>query len=110
MEQPSVSVNVRNMSWEDLRKSLRARGAEIGRLARQGDSIALALEVAYRYLYDHPGDEKAGASLRAAFEDYMNRELRIAEVAELGSRLGHRLPEPEKATGIRIFTSSTTKQ
>lgn len=108
MQQQSVAV--REMSWEELRKALRVRGSEIGRLARLGDPIALALEVAYRYLYDHPGDVKAGASLRAAFEDYINRDLRIAEVAELGSRLGHRLPEPEKDPGIRVFLSPPARQ
>lgn len=103
-------VTVREMPWEEIRKAIRVRGAEIGRLARLGDPIALALEVAYRYLYDHPGDVKAGASLRAAFEDYINRDLRIAEVAELGGRLGHRLPEPEKDPGIRIFVNNATRE
>lgn len=86
------------------------RGAEIGQLARNGDLIAIALEAAYRYLYDHPGDERAGGNLRAAFEDYINRDLRIAEVAELGCRLGHRLPEPEKAPGARIFINNATRK
>lgn len=110
MERASASMNVRDMSWEEIRKAIRVRGAEIGGLARRGDPIALALEVSYRYLYDHPGDQGAGANLRAAFEDYINRDLRIAEVADLGSRLGHRLPEPERETPIRIFTPLTTKQ
>lgn len=106
----SQSVNVRDMSWEEIRKAIRVRGSEIGHLARNGDQTALALEVAYRYLYDHPGDQKAGANLRAALADYINRDLRIAEVAELGGRLGHRLPEPEKDPGMRIFTSPTRTQ
>lgn len=89
----SEAVSVRNMPWDDLRKLIKLRGAEIGRLAKNGDKTALAVEVAYRYLYDHPGDLKAGATLRAAVEDYMHRELLIGEVRDLGSSLGHRIDQ-----------------
>lgn len=95
------------MSWEEIRKAIRVRGPEIGHLARQGDLIAIALEAAYRYLYDHPGDPRAGGNLRAALEDYINRDLRIAEVAALGNKLGHRLPEPEKIPEIRVFVPAS---
>lgn len=106
----SGPIRVRDMQWPELRKLLQVRGGEIGTLSSRGDALAQAVEAAYRYLYDHPGDQAAGANLRSAVEDYINRDLRIAEVAELGCRLGHRLPEPEKAPGARIFINNATRK
>lgn len=99
----SNPVAVRHMPWEDLRRLIRSRSVEIGTLAGRGDALAIRLMAAYRDLYDHPGDLDKGATLRAALEDYMNRDLRIKEVQELGDRFGHRLPQPEPVHGPRIF-------
>lgn len=93
MTETSKAVSVREMPWDALRKLITLRGPEIGRLAKNGDKLALALEKAYRDLYDHPGDLALGATLRAAVEDYMHRELLIGEVRDLGSRLGHRIDQ-----------------
>ena len=57
----------------------------------------------YQYAYDHPRDAQANFELRTAVEDYVNRDLREAEQIDLGAKYGHRLPEPEKETGPRIF-------
>lgn len=101
------SVRVREMPMAEIRKLLRTRGGEIGTLAKNNDKLAQAVMAAYQFLYDHPGDHQAGQNLRSAIEDYMNRELRVSEVLDLGSRLGHRLPEPEKLTGERIVVPAS---
>lgn len=113
MTMKSEPVRVRDMPMEEIVKLLRVRGREIATLGQHGDRLAQAVESAYRYLYDHPGNPQAGANLRAAIEDYMNRDLRLAELGELGDRYGHRLPEPEKPHGERVFVCtlpSTLKQ
>jgi hypothetical protein len=92
-EPQSNAVSVSEMPWPELRKLITLRGPEIGRLAREGDKLAARVEGAYRYLYDHPGDVKAGALLRALVQDYMHRELLIGELRDLGSRLGHRIDQ-----------------
>lgn len=106
----SNPVAVRHMPWEDLRRLIRSRSVEIGTLAGRGDALAIRLMAAYRDLYDHPGDLGKGATLRAALEDYMDRDLRIKEVQELGGKFGHRLPEPEKDPGLRIFVPGPSQK
>ena len=88
-------------------KLLRSLASEIGRLRHLGDQCATKVMAYYVYAHGHPMDAKANANLRSALEDYINRDLRDAEVAQLGDRFGHRLPEPEKEHGERIVVSHT---
>jgi len=113
MEETTVKVDgpvrVRDMPWSEFMKMLRGLGAEIGRLATQGDPTARMVMAYYQYAHDHPRDLKANQNLRTAVEDYINRDLRTAELIDLGSRFGHRLPEPERETGPRIFIADPGK-
>ena len=101
------AVRIRDMPWDDLLKLLRAIGPEVGRLKQRGDQTATALMAYYVYAHAHPRDVKANQNLRAALEDYVNRDLRVGEQMDLGSKYGHRLPEPEKDVGPRIFVPDT---
>lgn len=102
-------VRVRDMPWIEFMKLLRSVSSEVGRLQRLGDQCATAVMAYYTYAYHHPSDQKANMNLRCALEDYINRDLRDAEVAQLGDRFGHRLPEPEKAHGERIVVPDTVR-
>lgn len=94
--------SVKDMPWEDMRLMIRAMSQEIARLAARGDKQARAVVDAYRYAYDHPRDARANNNLRAAFADYMNRDLRVDERLILGSRYNHRTDLVEKEE-TRIF-------
>lgn len=96
-------VRIRDMPWLEFIKMLRTIGPEIGRLAVRGDQTARLVLSYYQYAASHPRDAKANMNLRTAVEDYINRDLRTAEQIDLGSKYGHRLPEPEKEQGPRIF-------
>jgi len=102
-------VRIRDMPWEEFRKLLRSIGPEIGKLAERGDPTARLVMQYYRYAFDHPQDARANTNLRTAVEDYVNRDLRTAEQIDLGGKYGHRLPEPEKETGPRIFVPGEGK-
>jgi hypothetical protein len=97
------SVRIRDMPGEAFGALLRSIGPEIGRLATRGDRLAMTVLGYFMYAHEHPNDPEARMNVRVAVEDYMNRDLRIGEQYELGSRFGHRLPEPEKEAGTRIF-------
>lgn len=92
-------VRIRDMPWDELRKLLRNIGPEIGQLAERGDQTARLVMEYYQYAFDHPKDQQANLNLRTAVEDYVNRDLRTAEVIDLGSKFGHRLPEDGKEPG-----------
>jgi hypothetical protein len=96
-------VRIRDMPWDEFRKLLASIGPEIGKLAVRADPTARLVMEYYKYAFDHPTDAKANLNLRTAVEDYVNRDLRTAEQIDLGGKYGHRLPEPEKETGPRIF-------
>lgn len=104
------SVRIRDMPWDELIKLLRTIGPEVGRLMKNGDQTAKTLMAYYVYAYSHPRDVEANKNVRAALEDYINRDLRVAERIDLGGKYGHRLPEPEKDTGPRIFVPDTVGQ
>ena len=95
------------MPSEAFGELLRSLGPEIGQLAKRGDKLAQAVMARFQYAHDHPIDATARQNVRTALEDYVNRDLRLAELYELGSRFGHRLPEPEKSHGPRIFVPAT---
>lgn len=95
------------MPWEELRVLLKQLGPEIAKLGARGDQFALKVEARYRYAHQHPKDYKANQELRVAIEDYVNRDLRLSELYDLGSKFGHRLPEPEKEAPPRIFMPGT---
>lgn len=101
-ETSSGSVRIRDMPWPEFMTMLRTIAPEIGRLAERGDPTAKMVMARYQYAHDHPRDARANQNMRAAVEDYINRDLRTAEQIDLGGRFGHRLPEPEKETGPRI--------
>lgn len=88
-------------------KLLRTIASEVGRLAQQGDHCATKVMAYYTYAHGHPRDVDANKNLRAAVEDYVHRDLRGAELRQLGDRFGHRLPEPEKDAGPRVFVPGT---
>lgn len=102
-EQTEGAVRIRDMPWDEFMKLLRSIAPEIGRLAERGDPTARQVMAHYKYAYDHPRDARANRNVRTAVEDYVNRDLRTAEQIDLGSKYGHRLPEPEKEAGPRIF-------
>lgn len=106
-----TATRVRDMPWEELLVLLRQIGPEMAKLGARGDQFALKVEARYRYAHQHPTDPKANRELRVAIEDYVNRDLRLSELYELGSKFGHRLDEPEKEAGPRIFMpESISKQ
>jgi hypothetical protein len=102
-------VRVRDMPWRALAGLLRTIGPEIGTLARRGDQLAQAVMARYHAAYEHPRDPRYESELRVALEDYVNRDLRLAEQYELASRFGHRLPEPEKPAGIRVLLAGSER-
>lgn len=102
-KQTTGAVRIRDMEWEDFLKLLRSIAPEMGVLARRGDEMAQNVMAIYQYAYEHPTDREANRNVRAAVEDYINRDLRQTEQIELAGRFGHRLPVPEKQTGPRIF-------
>ncbi|HSV90877.1 MAG TPA: hypothetical protein VLH80_07240 [Nitrospiraceae bacterium] len=104
---PTGAVRIRDMAWNEFMQLLRTLGPEIGKLMKNGDQLATTVMAYYRYAHDHPRDQKANLNLRTAVEDYINRDLRDAERLELGGKFGHRLPEPEKESGPRIFVPNT---
>lgn len=107
--QVSDSVRIRDMEWVDFMKLLRTIAAEIGRLARLGDQTAKMVMAYYEHAYRNPRDAQANLNLRVAVEDYINRDLRVSEQIDLGGKYGHRLPEPEKSQGPRIFVPGERK-
>jgi hypothetical protein len=105
------SVRIRDMPGEEFGTLLRSIGPEIGRLMKRGDKLAIAVYAYFIVAHEHPNDPQARMNVRVAVEDYMNRDLRTAEQYDLGSKFGHRLPEPEKDPGPRIFVpESIVKQ
>lgn len=96
-------VRISEMPGGDFGALLRYIAPEIGRLAVRGDPMAKRVLAYYIYAHDHPTDVDARRNVRLAVEDYINRDLRVGEQYELGSRFGHRLPEAEKNSGPRIF-------
>lgn len=108
-ENDTGSVRIRDMPWADVLKLLRSIGPEVGRLMQYGDPTAKMLMAYYIYAHSHPNDKKANLNVRAALEDYVSRDLRLAERTELGGKYGHRLPEPEKEHGPRIVVPDTVR-
>jgi hypothetical protein len=107
--QLTEAVRIRDMPWPEFMKMLRGIGPEMGRLADRGDPTARRVLASYKYAADHPKDVKANQDLRAAVEDYINRDLRLAEQIDLGGKYGHRLPEAEKDAGPRILVPEGIK-
>lgn len=101
------AVRIRDMEWVDLLMLLRTIAPEIGRLQGLGDQLAISVMAYYTVAYANPRDVKANRNLRAAIEDYMNRDMRTTERVQLGDRFGHRLPEPEKEPSTRVFVPGT---
>jgi len=84
---------VQNWPWAQVQELLRLYGPDIGRLAKQGDALARNVRQRYQYAHDHPNDLAANRALRAALNDYMQRDLRESEQRELTSRFGHRIDD-----------------
>lgn len=99
----SEAVRISEMPGDAFGALLRSIGPEVGRLAVRGDTLARRVVAYFTYAHDHPEDPEARMNVRLAVEDYINRDLRVGEQYELGSRFGHRLPEPEKDVEARIF-------
>lgn len=86
------AVRVRDMPPEAFGQLLRSLGPEIGTLAQRGDKLAIKVMAKFQYAHDHPTDQKAILEVRTALEDYVNRDLRVGELYDLGSKFGHRVP------------------
>lgn len=99
---PGTSVRIRDMPPEAFGELLRSIGPEVGRLAKLGDPLAIAVMTRFMYAHNHTNDQKAILEVRIAVEDYINRDLRDAERFDLGSRYGHRV-EGEDKQPTRIF-------
>lgn len=84
-------MRIRDMPAEAFGELLRALGPEIGTLAKRGDKLATAVMAKYQYAHDHPTDAQAILEVRVALEDYVNRDLRLGELYDLGSKFGHRV-------------------
>jgi len=96
-------VRVRDMPDEAFGALLKAIGPEVGRLANRGDPLAIAVMARYVYAHNHQNDPQALLEVRTAVEDYVNRDLRIAEVNDLGSKFGHMVEGEDKDPPPRIF-------
>jgi hypothetical protein len=96
------SVRVRDMPPDAFGALLRAIGPEVGRLAKRGDPLAVVVMVRFVYAHNHPNDPAALLEVRTAVEDYVNRDLRVGELYDLGSRYGHQV-EGEEREPTRIF-------
>lgn len=82
---------VRDWPWEHVREVLRVYGPDIGRLALNGDRLAIRVRARYQYAHDHPKDVQANLSLRDALNEYLQRELLNSERRDLAGKFGHRL-------------------
>lgn len=98
----SAPVRVRDMPWPEMQDLLRTIGPEMATLAKRGDEFAIKVMAKYQYAYEHPTDHKAHFEMRHAVEDYINRDLRLGELMDLGSKFGHRI-EDDPTPGPRIF-------
>lgn len=81
---------------------LRSIGPEVGRLAKLGDKLARKVMAKFQYAHDHPNDKAAVLEVRTAVEDYVNRDLRLGELYDLGSRFGHRVNGEAKKGKVSI--------
>lgn len=82
--------------WPQVQELLRVYGPEIGALARKGDKLARQVLRSYQYAYEHPNDVEANRSLRAAIDDYLQRDLRVDGKRELASRYDHNIESIDK--------------
>lgn len=99
----SGPVRISEMPGDAFGTLLRSIAPEIGRLAVRGDELAKRVLAYYMYAHDHPEDADARMNVRIAVEDYVNRDLRLGEQYDLGSRFGHRVIEEQDDGAVRIF-------
>lgn len=102
-------VRVRDMPAEAFGALLRAIGPEVGRLAKRGDRLAARVLMRFTYAHAHPNDPQAILAVRSAVEDYLNRDLRLGELYELGSRYGHQVDGEDKDP-TRVFVPGSVRR
>jgi len=81
------------MTYEETKWWLIENGPAIGRLAKQGDKLALRLIQAH---YDHIRnklDPRLQDDLVKVADDYCRRDLTITTRVILQNRYGHRIPK-----------------
>lgn len=101
------AIRIRDLPHEEFMKLMRKIGPDIKLLSLRGDKFAQAVMRRYQDAFEHPGDMLKDQECRIAVEDYMRRDLHIAERAELGSRFGHYVDEQQGPT--RIVVPNTFK-
>lgn len=74
------------MAWQ------RANARKVRRLADLGDELASRLIVAYYALYGEQLNPKLQSEWHKIVEDYVRRDLTIAERKVLQERFGHKIP------------------
>lgn len=100
---------VRDWKWEDVMTYLRANGADIKRLALQGDKIAVAVFHAYHLAAKYPNPDgtlgaraktQAHLNLCDALNDYVLRDLHQKERLKLAEKFGHRIGKDDATSSI----------
>jgi len=69
------------------------QGANIKRLADQGDKLAIRLIAAYRALYVNKSDPYLQSEWMKVADDYCRRDLMLATRTILQDRFGHKEPK-----------------
>lgn len=95
-------VPIKDMPHDEFMKLLRKIGPDIGLLSARGDKFAQAVEKRYRDAHADPLNPIKRTELRIAVQDYMDRDLRIHERTELGSKYGHYVDEEKGPTRIVV--------
>lgn len=78
------------MKLRDVLEYLQLNAPEIGRLAQRGDKLAMKVFRAYKEAYDHRTSIRSQNDLIAMTEDYIRRDINVAEAAELKAKFGHK--------------------
>lgn len=89
------------MTFKQSMASIHLRHAEVNKLAEQGDKLALETILYYRQAWDEYHrvhqvetnmEPRVKENLIKACDDYMRRDLTVADLADVQTKFGHRVP------------------